>query len=150
MKITESFVENNSIQLQKSAKTWEEALHILFSPLVESKAIKQEYIEAIIKRTNEIGPFYVIGPKLAMPHERGELGALKDAFTILTLDKEVEFPTGEMVDILIGFSATDSEAHIAEVIPQIVTLFEDEESIDIFRTFKTKEELLDHVNSIIK
>lgn len=149
MKITESFIENNSIQLQKSASSWEEALKILFTPLVQSKAIKEEYIDAIITRTNEIGPFYVIGPKLAMPHERGELGALKDAFTILTLNKEVEFPTGEMVDILIGFSATNSEVHIAEAIPQIVMLFEDEKSIELFRNFKTKEELITHINKVL-
>lgn len=149
MKIVDSLKENNSIQLGKSVSTWEEAIKTLFQPLKESGAVEENYINAIINRTNEIGPFYVIGPGIAMPHERGEMGALKNAFTFMTLDKQVEFPTGEMVDILIGFSATDSEVHIAEAIPQIVTLFEDESSFDVIRAKKTPEELIAYIEETL-
>lgn len=46
-----------------------------------------------------------------MPHERSEMGA-KRCIYIYDLKEPIEFPTGEMVDILIGFSATNSEVHM--------------------------------------
>lgn len=149
MNILDSLKENDSIQISKEVSTWQEAIELLFEPLKKSGAVSDEYSKAIIKRTEEIGPFYIIGPSVAMPHERGELGALKDSFTFLTLSEPVLFPGDEAVDILIGFAATDSEVHIAEAIPQIVTLFEDEESFDIIRSKKTKEELLEHIKNVL-
>lgn len=86
---------------------------------------------------------------LAMPHERSEMGAKKDAFTFMTLKEPIEFPTGEMVDILIGFSATNSEIHIAKAIPQIVCLFEEEESFDLIRNINNKEELFEFIEKTL-
>ncbi|QXW65100.1 PTS sugar transporter subunit IIA [Streptobacillus moniliformis] len=150
MNIVDSLKDNKSIKLGKNVSNWQEAIELLFEPLLKNGSVKPEYPKAIIDRTNEIGPFYIIGPGIAMPHERGEMGAIKNAFTFLTLNDAIEFPTGEMIDILIGFSATDSETHIAEVIPQIVTLFDDEESFDRIRDKKTPEELLAYIEEIIK
>lgn len=150
MNILNSLKENNSIQLKKTVNSWEEAIRLLMKPLKENGSIKEEYIEAIINRTNEIGPFYILAPGLAMPHERGEKGALKDAFTFLTLNEPVEFPTGEKVDILVGFSATDSEVHIAEAIPQVVALFEEDDYFDKIRSFNNNEELHIFIEEILK
>lgn len=149
MDIASSLKANSSVQLKKHANTWEEAIRLLMAPLHKNGAIDEKYIDAIIKRTKEIGPFYILAPGLAMPHERGEMGAKKDAFTFLTLEKPVVFDSGDEVDILIGFSATNDEVHVASAIPQIVMLFEDDSSFDEIRNMKTPEELFAYIEKVV-
>lgn len=152
MGILDSLKENKSIQIKKSAKDWEEAIRLLMKPLEESNAVSKDYAEAIISRTKEIGPFYVIAPKVAMPHERSECGALKNAFTFMTLENPVIFPGGEEVDILIGFSAIDKEVHIVEAIPQVVSLLDDEddENFDKIRNLQNEAELEEYITKTLK
>ena len=74
MNLLDSLKENDSVAVKQEAKTWEEAIEVCMAPLLENNAVKREYVDAIIARTNELGPFYVLAPGLAMPHERPEKG----------------------------------------------------------------------------
>lgn len=150
MNLLESLKSNSSVQIKKEAKNWQEAIRLLMAPLYSNGAIEEKYIDAIINRTKEIGPFYILAPGLAMPHERGIMGAKKDAFSFLTLKEPVKFDSGEEVDIFIGFSATNDEVHVAEAIPQIVMMFEDDESFEIIRNIKSNEELYEYIQKVLK
>ena len=143
MTLLESLVENNSIVLKEKADTWEEAVSKCISPLVKSNAVEQRYLDAIIKKTNDLGPFYILAPGLAMPHDRPESGVNKDSFSFVTLEKPVVFPDGQEVDILIGLAATSSDIHNEEAIPQIVMLFDDESAFDKIRSAEKKEEIIE-------
>lgn len=143
MTLLESLIENNSIILKEKADTWEEAVKKCISPLVKSNAVEQRYLDAIIKKTNDLGPFYILAPGLAMPHDRPESGVNKDSFSFVTLEKPVVFPDGQEVDILIGLAATSSDIHNEEAIPQIVMLFDDENAFDKIRNATKKEEIIE-------
>ena len=142
MTLLESLIENNSILLKQKADTWEEAVKKCIKPLVDAKAVEQRYLDAIIKKTNELGPFYILAPGLAMPHDRPESGVLKNSFSFITLEKPVVFPDGQEVDILLGFSATSSEVHSSESIPQIVMLFDDEAIFEKIRKAESTDEII--------
>ena len=142
MNLLDSLKENNSVAVKQEARTWEEAVEVCMRPLLENNAVKREYVDAIIARTNELGPFYILAPGLAMPHERPEKGVLKDGFSFITLEKPVVFPDGQDVDILLGFSATSSEVHSNESIPQIVMLFDDEAAFEKIRKAESTDEII--------
>jgi len=141
MTLLDSLKENNSVILKKEAETWEEAIKVCMQPLLDKGTIEQEYVDAIIERTKELGPFYILAPGLAMPHERPEKGVNKDCFSFVTLKEPVTFPDGQEVDILIGLAATSTDIHNGEAIPQIVTLFDDEDAFDKIRTAQTNEDI---------
>jgi ascorbate-specific phosphotransferase enzyme IIA component len=141
MTLLDSLKENNSIILKKEAETWEEAIKVCMQPLLDKGTIEQEYVDAIIERTKELGPFYILAPGLAMPHERPEKGVNKDCFSFVTLKEPVTFPDGQEVDILIGLAATSTDIHNGEAIPQIVTLFDDEDAFDKIRAAQTNEDI---------
>lgn len=141
MTLLDSLKENNSVILKKEAKTWEEAIKVCMQPLLDKGTIEQEYVDAIIERTKELGPFYILAPGLAMPHERPEKGVNKDCFSFVTLKEPVTFPDGQEVDILIGLAATSTDIHNGEAIPQIVTLFDDEDAFDKIRAAQTNEDI---------
>ena len=142
MTLLEYLIEYNSIKLKENAETWEEAIEIAMKPLLEAGAITPTYINSIINRTYELGPYYILAPGLAMPHERPEMGVIKDGFSFVTLEKPVVFPDGQEIDILLGFCATSSEVHTNESIPQIVMLFDDETVFDKIRAAKSNEDII--------
>ncbi|AHF61195.1 hypothetical protein P344_04790 [Spiroplasma mirum ATCC 29335] len=75
----ESLLTNNSILLHHTAATWEAAVKIVFKP------------------------YYIIAPKLAMPHTRPKEGVLKNAFSLVSLTEPVLFADNQPVSLLIGF-----------------------------------------------
>ena len=143
MTLLEYLVKNDSIKVKQKDETWEDAVRITFRPLLEKGVIKEEYIDSVIERTHELGPYYILAPGLAMPHERPEKGVLKDGFSFITLEKPVVFPDGQDVDILLGFSATSSEVHSNESIPQIVMLFDDEAIFEKIRKAESTDEIIE-------
>lgn len=142
MTLLEYLVKNDSIKVKQKAETWEDAVRITFRPLLEKGVIKEEYIDSVIERTHELGPYYILAPGLAMPHERPEKGVLKDGFSFITLEKPVVFPDGQEVDILIGLAATSSDIHNEEAIPQIVMLFDDEAAFEKIRKAESTDEII--------
>ena len=50
------------------------ALEITCSKLIESGKVEQSYLEAIQQKHKDIGAYYVLAPKIAMPHARPEDG----------------------------------------------------------------------------
>ena len=110
--------------------------------IIEAGSVEKRYLDAIIEKTHELGPFYILAPGLAMPHDRPESGVIKDSFSFVTLKNEVTFPDGQKVDILVGLAATSADIHNSEAIPQIVELFDDEESFEKIRNAESVEELI--------
>ena len=143
MTLLEYLVKNNSIKVKQKAETWEDAVRITLKPLLEKEVIEEEYINSVIERTHELGPYYILAPGLAMPHERPEKGVLKDGFSFITLEKPVVFPDGQEVDILIGLAATSSDIHNEEAIPQIVMLFDDEAAFGKIRKAESTNEIIE-------
>ena len=142
MNLTKAFKENNSIRLGLSASTWEEAVRLAVDPLVESGAVENEYYDAIISSTKEHGPYYILMPGMAMPHARPEAGVNRDSFALITLKEPVKFSDGTDVSVLLTLAATSSAIHTSVAIPQIIALFELENSIDRLVACQTPEEVL--------
>ncbi len=142
MNLTQALTENNSIRLGLSADTWQEAVRLSIDPLIESGAVKEEYYHAIIESTEEYGPYYILMPGMAMPHARPEAGVNRDSFSLITLTEPVTFSDGKEVQVLLALAATSSEIHTSVAIPQIIALFELENSIERLSNCQSPEEVL--------
>ncbi|MGT2948602.1 PTS sugar transporter subunit IIA [Streptococcus devriesei] len=146
MNLTKSFKENNSIRLGLSAKTWEEAVKLSVQPLIDSGAVTEKYYDNIIASTEEHGPYYVLMPGMAMPHAMAGEGVNRDAFSLITLTEPVTFSDGKEVSVLLCLAATSPAIHTSVAIPQIIALFELENSIQRLLDCKTPEDVLAMVN----
>ncbi|MCU9533066.1 PTS sugar transporter subunit IIA [Streptococcus sp. CSL10205-OR2] len=142
MNLKQAFIDNQSIRLGLSAKTWQEAVQLSVQPLIESGAVKEEYYQAIIDSTEEYGPYYVLMPGMAMPHARPEAGVLRDAFSLVTLKEPVVFSDGKSVQVLIALAATSSDIHTSVAIPQIIALMELDNAIERLVACQSAEEVL--------
>lgn len=142
MNLKQALIENKSIRLGLSASTWQEAVKLSVVPLIESGAVKPEYYDAIIESTEGYGPYYILMPGMAMPHARPEAGVQRDAFSLVTLKEAVTFSDGKDVSVLLALAATSSKIHTSVAIPQIIALFELDNSIERLLACQTEAEVL--------
>ncbi|WP_036774552.1 PTS sugar transporter subunit IIA [Photorhabdus australis] len=135
------------IQLIPNIQNWRDAIAVACQPLVENSAISPRYIDAIYRSHEEIGPYYVIGPGIAMPHARPEEGVNKLSLALTVFSQGVEFGSEENdpVKLLIVLAATDSNSHV-EVIAQLAELFDNQQDIALLMGAKNKEEILAVIN----
>lgn len=122
---------------------WKEAVELAGRLLVDSGAAEEEYVPAMIRTTEELGPYAVIAPGVAIPHARPEDGAKKVGLSLAVLAEPVEFGSKENdpVDLVFGFSTTDSDAHL-ELIQALADFIEKEENCEALRNADTVEEAL--------
>ncbi|MGJ8730619.1 PTS sugar transporter subunit IIA [Listeria aquatica] len=140
--LKKSLLDNDSIRLNEKAATWQEAVLKAVAPLVESGAVDSKYGEAIIQSTEKFGPYYVLMEGMAMPHARPEDGVYRDAFSLITLEKPVQFSDGKSVEVLVALAATSNDIHTGIAIPQIVALFEIEEIIKKLKAARNARNVL--------
>ncbi|WP_208442937.1 PTS sugar transporter subunit IIA [Pantoea agglomerans] len=137
------WLDNEKIQYVESVTDWQEALVVAGRPLLSEDAISQDYIDAIIQQKEEIGPFFVIAPQIAMPHARPEQGAHKLGLSIVLLGTAVKFDSEENdpVKAIFMFAAPDSNSHI-EMISQLAEVLSDEEIMAQIFNASSKEALM--------
>ncbi|MBD8182275.1 PTS sugar transporter subunit IIA [Pantoea agglomerans] len=137
------WLDYEKIQYVESVTDWQEALVIAGRPLLSEGAISQDYIDAIIQQKEEIGPFFVIAPQIAMPHARPEQGAHKLGLSIVLLGTAVKFDSEENdpVKAIFMFAAPDSNSHI-EMISQLAEVLSDEEMMAQIFNASSKEALM--------
>ncbi|SHO56475.1 PTS sugar transporter subunit IIA [Vibrio quintilis] len=146
MGLKQSLIDNNSIQLQAAATSWREAVKIGTDMLIASGAITPEYHNAIISSVEELGPYIVIAPQLALPHARPENGVIHTAFALVTLENPVQFEgEDEPVDVLITLAGSSSDEHM-EGLMEVTQVLDDEDSdtgvdLDKLRRCRTKEDV---------
>ncbi|EYU17188.1 MULTISPECIES: PTS sugar transporter subunit IIA [Photorhabdus] len=135
------------IQVIPDIENWREAIAIACQPLVENGAISSRYIDAIYRSHEAIGPYYVVGPGIAMPHARPEEGVNKLALALTVISNGVGFGSAENdpIKLLIVLAATDSHSHI-EVIAQLAKLFDNQQDVALLMSAKSKEEILAVIN----
>ncbi|EGQ3053638.1 PTS transporter subunit EIIA [Staphylococcus pseudintermedius] len=137
----ESLITEKSVLLNQHADSWEEAVRIAARPLVESEAVKPEYVDAIIKSTYHYGPYYLLMEGMAMPHARPEDGVNRNAFSLVTFDTPVPFSDGKPAQVFVVLAATSAEIHTSIAIPQIVAVFEIENIIEKLSSATSVEEV---------
>lgn len=139
----ENWLNTEKIQYVESVVDWKEALLIAGRPLLREGAISQNYVDAIIRQKEEIGPYFVIAPRIAMPHARPEQGAIKLGLSIVLLGNAVKFDSEENdpVNAIFMFAAPDSNSHI-EMISQLAEILSDESIMEQIFNVRSKEELM--------
>lgn len=131
----------SNIQILPQVDSWEEAIKITSSPLLEKGYIEPRYIDTMISKVNELGFYIVLSEDVAMPHSRPEDGVLKMGMAMLKLDKPVKFGNND-IQIVITLAAKDNESHI-DALTNLVELLNDDEKIKKIKLAKTNQEILE-------
>jgi len=136
-----------TVKLNQTVSDWKEAVRIGGSMLVDVDAAEPRYVEAMIRFAEELGPYIVLGPGLALPHARPEEGVKQTCFSLLTLKEPVEFgnPDNDPVYVIFCMAARDKDEHIA-ALRQICNLCGEEKYFNQIKAAQTLKDIQDLLN----
>ncbi|EJI6686507.1 PTS mannitol transporter subunit IIA [Vibrio parahaemolyticus] len=136
-------ITSDVIRIHSDATDWKDAISKSCEALIENGAIEPSYVEAIYRSHEELGPYYVVGPGMAMPHARPEDGVNRLSLAITVIQNGVNFNSEENdpVKMLVTLAATDSNSHV-DTISKLAELFMNEEHVEAICNAQSKEDVL--------
>ncbi len=127
----DDIIKIENIRLNVRADNWQEAIEKAGELLLNSGCITEEYIESMINSINDLGPYIVIAPHIAIAHARPSKNVLKSDISLVTLKDPVNFghQQNDPVNLLFAFSAFENTGHLKQL-SRIAELIEDEERLE--------------------
>ena len=132
------------VDVAVKADDWEDAVRKAGSLLVADDAIEPRFIDAMIKVANDLGPYIVVAPGIALPHARPEDGVKKGSIGIMTLDPPIPFGNerNDPVFLVVTLAAVDNEQHVTGL-AQMAAVLGQEDLVDRIRETRDKDEILE-------
>ena len=121
---------------------WREAVRAAGSLLVATGAATEDYVDAIVRAVEELGPYIVLAPGIALAHARPEDGGTAVGFSLVKLAEPVEFGSehNDPVDLVFAFASPDSEQHIT-ALAALADFIESDDNLARIRAANDDEEL---------
>jgi len=131
------------VNVQVKAANWEEAVRAVGRLMVDSGGVEERYIDAMIETVQQLGPYIVIAPGIAMPHALPDCGVKENCMAIITLDPPVEFGNedNDPVFVVLAFGAKDKTDHM-QALRQVATVLSQQANVDALQAARTKEDIL--------
>ncbi len=125
--LSELIVKEN-INIVDKVSSWEDAIKTASEPLLEKNFISKEYVDTMINNTKELGPYFIVAPKIAIPHARPENGVNKLGMSLLKINQEIGFSDKEehLANIVIVLAAEDNNSHL-KALTQLTELLSNED-----------------------
>lgn len=136
-------LEDSHIRIVQEHMDWEKAIQVSSENLLNEGYIKQSYIDSMIRKTKQYGPYMFITENVVLAHSEIEDGANLLGISLTIFKDPVIFITQEnqkrKAQIILVLSAEDQTAHI-KILNDIMTIFKDERNAEkIWKCRNTKE-----------
>jgi len=113
MSLLEKAFGQGSILLNQPAADWQQAVRLAGQGLEASGCSTGAYTDAMIAAIDDLGPYVVIAPGLAMPHARPDDSVLHTGMSLVTLANPVDFgSTNDPVRVVFALAARDHDRHL--------------------------------------
>jgi PTS system ascorbate-specific IIA component len=131
------------------ASDWREAIRLAGAGLVASGATTPAYTDEMVAAVDELGPYIVVAPGLALAHSRPSPAVSRTGLSWVGLAEPVEFghKTNDPVDLVIGLAALDHDGHI-EVMSALAGILSDEDGLARLRAAGSPAEVLDTLHDL--
>ncbi len=138
----EDMLKPETVRANITVDSWQQAADTVGRLLVDAGMVEERYVEGMKRVLEEMGPYIVVAPGVALLHARPEDGVLRPCIGLLTLTEAVEFghSKNDPVDIVLAFGATDKNSHICSL-KQVAERLGDPEAVKRIRSAKSDEVL---------
>ena len=136
-----------SIRLKQNCLNWKESFQVAGSALVESKRTTEDYIQEMIQAFEELGPYMVIAPGIALAHGRPSEAVLETGLSLVTLTYPIEFghSSNDPVSLVIGLAAVDHDSHI-DLMSALAELLMSEETVNLLLNATNESEVRSYLS----
>lgn len=127
--------------------SWEDAIALSAQPLLKQGKIEARYIDSMIDKVKNFGPFINIGDHVAMPHARPEDGVNEVGMALLKLTNDVNLLDDEKhpVNLFICLAAVDNDAHL-RALASLTKLLSQKDVLQRLTSAQSVDELLAIIN----
>jgi PTS system ascorbate-specific IIA component len=103
-----------AIRIGASARDWRAAVRLAGDALVASGATAPAYTDEMIATVEELGPYIVIAPGIALAHSRPSEAVHRAGISLVVLNEPVNFGhrQNDPVRLVVGLAAPDEEGHV--------------------------------------
>jgi PTS system ascorbate-specific IIA component len=137
----------DALYIERSPQSWQDAIRITGKLLLDAGSIEESYIQAMIDAVNELGPYIVIAPGIALAHAAASVGVLKNDMVLLVFKEPVLFNCdNDPVHLMIGLCAIALGSH-RDHLKNLSALLDDEEVINGFLSCEDIDQLYALVNN---
>lgn len=121
----------DSIRANAVALDAQHALEICADLLVSSGRVTPEYGQQMIQVLEELGPYFVIAPGIALAHAKPGESVLSTGLSLLTLVEPVVFghESNDPVELIIGLCAVDHDSHL-ELMAELAALLSNVDTVN--------------------
>ena len=126
----EELLTAETFQRSEEELEWQAAIALAAQPLLDKGAIHPRYIDAMVRKVEEFGPFIDLGKGIAIPHARPEDGVQELGMSLLVLDKPVYLldDPKHPISLLICIAAIDNHTHL-RALSHLTKILRDPENI---------------------
>lgn len=130
------------IQLDVEASDWKDAIRKASAPLLKAGSIESRYVDNMIESIMVNGPYIVLVPGFAMPHDASDAGAVRTDLNLIRLKHPVNFDheAHDPVRYVCVLSAPDHKTHLKAFF-NLVNLIQQPDFLARLDQAKTPEEL---------
>lgn len=138
-------IPEEHIQLNKSIDEWRKAIKLASKPLLDNQYISDEYVDDMIRAVEELGPYMVFIPEVAVVHASPKKGVLRDGISLLQLSDAIKFgDSGQvMVKVIFVICSMEAESSLFLKLIQIIERSTNQEKIK--NAQNKKDILLSHI-----
>lgn len=107
-------LDEASVVTQAVVSSWREAITLAGDALVAGGVTTDAYTSEMITAIEELGPYIVIVPGLALAHSRPSPAVLRAGLSWVSLKEPVAFghSTNDPVSLVVGLAAPDHHGHL--------------------------------------
>lgn len=121
-------ISANNIQVIQKADNWIAALDKACQPLLDEKAITNNYIKEIVRNVYDNGTYMVLKDNFALMHAAPGIGVNKNAISLLVSKSPINF-CDKQIKIMLVLAAKNNKEHILDL-QKIVKIFMDDNKFE--------------------
>lgn len=148
--VLKELLTKDTIKINVAATDWEDAVRKSGEILVETGAIQESYVEAMVASVKTYGSYIVITPHIALAHASSNDGVNEIGFSLITLKDEIKFnhEENDPVKVVITLAATDQSTHL-KALSELMELLGDSNFLPVaYDSQTTKEDIINLIHQL--
>ena len=130
------------IILDVECESWEEAIRICGEAMIKNEICDITYIENIIERVKEFGPYMVMSNKVALPHSKNNGNVFKSKMILMNFKNDIFFPEETPVKTMLTFTSQDENTHL-EALSNFLDLVNNYKFLEKLERNPSKKKIID-------
>lgn len=145
----DAYLTHDKICVFNRGNDWKDAIIKSSQILLNNGAIDQRYIDAMISKNEEMGPYMFICNYVVLAHAKSEDGANYTDISMSLFKEPVIFEKGKKAHIILTLSAEDQVKHI-HILNDILDIFSNPSNVDVLIKCNEVKEILNVIHTILE